>query len=111
MKASEIKNSEMLFALGVSKAEVEIDSDEIRKAQWINVKDELPTEEGFYFILTDEAWSKGIGTYFMNEDTGKMEFEVWWATGGKEPKVEFWLKDHVEGLVYEQKKLRGDFGQ
>ena len=108
MKASELKNAEMLLASVFSKSEIEIDSETLRQAKWVNVKEELPTEEGLYFVLTDEGWCMGIATYFKNTDTGQFEFNVWLAVSGTEPKVEFWLKDNSWGLIYEEKKKKGD---
>ena len=104
MKAEEITNGDMLLAVGVRKMDVEVDIEKLTQAQWVNVNDEMPTQEGFYFILTDEHLAQGIATYFKDEDTGQLEFYVWWAISGKEPKVLYWLKDHHWGLVYDFKK-------
>jgi len=112
IKVEEITNGDKLLYAGGMKMNVEIDEpDSLFNAKWVSVNDEMPKEEGFYFIMTNEGWSKGIATYFKNEATGKLEFDVYWATGGKEPKVEYWLKYQDWPLIYLLKKRAGHFGK
>lgn len=107
--ATEIVNGDMLIGVSANKGiKVNINTEELRKAKWVNVNEELPKEEGIYFILTNEHLAQGIATYFKDEDTGKMDFDVWWAVSGKEPKAEYWLKDNHWGLVYQFKKELGE---
>lgn len=107
VNASDIMDSDTFMTVALSKnVNVNIDSEELRRARWVNVNEELPEREGIYFILTDEHWCQGVAFYTKNEETGNMEFDVWWATSGKDPKVEFWLKDSHWGMVYQLKKER-----
>ena len=112
IKVEELTNGDkMMYAAGMN-LKVEIDDiDSLFNAKWVSVNDEMPEEEGLYFVMTDEGWAKGIATYFKDEDTNKMEFDVWWATSGKEPKVEYWLKYQEWPLIYLLKKRAGDFGK
>lgn len=100
MKASEIKSTNEVLPLALLKTEVEIDENEIYKAEWVDVNKEKPIYEGFYFILTDEHLIKGVAFYDKEDDT----FDVWWATSGKDPKVAYWLKDHSGGMLWKFKK-------
>lgn len=110
VKVEELTDGDkMIYAAGMN-LNVEIDdTDSLFNAKWVSVNDEMPKEEGLYFVMTDEGWAKGIATYFKDEDTNKMEFDVWWATSGKEPKVEYWLKYQDWPLIYFLKKRAGDF--
>ena len=112
VKVEELTNVDKMMHAAGMKLNIEIDDiDSLFNAKWVSVNDEMPKEEGFYFIMTDEGWSKGIATYFKNEETNKMEFDVWWATSGKEPKVEYWLKYQEWPLIYLLKKRAGHFGK
>ena len=112
IKVEQITDGDKLLYAGCAQMNVEIDDPEsLFNAKWVCVDDEMPTEEGLYHILTDEGWSSGIATYFKNEETGKLEFDVWWATSGKEPKVLYWLKYQHWPLIYLLKKRKGDFGK
>lgn len=96
------------FNDGYNHAEKKFIDNDLSKAEWVNVNEELPKQEGIYFILTNEHLTQGIATYFKDEDTGEIDFDVWWAVSGKEPKVEYWLKDNHWGLVYQFKKELGE---
>lgn len=112
IKVEEITSCDkMLYAAGMNINVAIDDIDSLFNAKWVSVNDEIPKEEGFYFVMTDEAWAKGIAYYSKDEDTNKMEFDVWWATSGKEPKVEYWLKYQEWSLIYLLKKRAGDFGK
>lgn len=107
MKESDIKNPDTLLYVGVKGTDVQRDED-LYKAEWVNVNDELPTEAGFYFVLTDEHLTKGIAGFFKDDDSEERTFDICYATAGKEPKVLYWLKDNHWGMVYRFKKAAGE---
>ena len=101
----------MLYA-GITKAKVEIDEEKLVKGEWVLVSEEVPEEEGFYFVLTTDHLMKGVAWYGPDEDNGSTPmFDVWWATSGNPnnpPKVLYWLKDNHWGMVYKFKKEKGE---
>lgn len=108
METIDIKSANQLLAVALDKGIIRTPIPDLCKAEWVNVKDELPTETGMYHVLTDEHLTEGIAFFGKNDDTGEMEFEVNWAWVGKDPHVLYWLKDHKFGLLYEFKKERGE---
>ena len=115
MKAEEINNADKLLYAGITKANVEINEEELVKGTWVLASEEQPKEEGFYFVLTNDHLAKGIAWYGpSDEDETKNAFDMWWATSGNPnnpPKVHYWLMDNHWGLVYRFKKEKGDFGK
>ena len=112
--ASEIKSGDMMIAAALRRKDihVEVDKEELVKARWVDVDDELPTEEELYFILTDDHLIKGYAWFGIQEE-GDTEprFDVWYAMCGNKdnpPKVKYWLKDNHWGLVYDFKKKAGE---
>lgn len=108
METIDIKNVSQLLPAGLDKNIVRTPISELCKAEWVNVKDELPTENGMYHILTDEHLTEGLAFFGKDENTGETMFEVWYTWNGQEPHVEYWLKDHKYGLAYEFKKEKGE---
>lgn len=72
-------------------------------AEWINPEVEMPINEGIYVVITDEN-TYGIGGYLEDEE-GKMQFEVLFATAGKEPHIKYWLKDKFPYLISTSTKI------
>lgn len=66
-------------------------------AEWIEPEIEMPENEGIYLVLTDED-CYGIAGYWEDKE-GKMNFEVLFATSGKDPKINYWLKDNLHDLI------------
>jgi hypothetical protein len=116
IKASDITNGNMLVAAGVSKINVEIDDNEIIKGTWVKPEDEKPEKPGYYHVLTDDHLARGIAWYgedlYADEvEEGVYDFFVEWAEYGdneKPPKVCYWLKDCMWGLLYKFKKEKGE---
>lgn len=108
MKTIDIKSVDQLLPAALDKDIIRTPISELCKAEWVNVKDELPTHHGIYHILTDEHLEEGIAFFGTDEDTDEECFEVMWAWAGINPNVMYWLKDHKFGLVYEFKKERGE---
>ena len=113
IKASDITSGDMMiYAAASKKVDVKVDTEEITKAEWVDVDNELPKEEGLYFVLTCDHLVKGFAWFGIQSDEDKEpRFDVWWAASGKvgeEPKVKYWLKDHHWGLVYDFKKKLGE---
>lgn len=108
METKDLKNVKELLPAAFDKEIVRTPIPELCKAEWVNVKDELPTEIGMYHILTDEHLTEGIAFFGKDDDTGEMGFEIFWAWNGYDPKVMYWLKDHKFGLLYEFKKEKGE---
>ena len=108
METKDLKNVRDILPAAFDKEIVRTPMSELCKAEWVNVKDELPTEIGMYHILTDEHLTEGIAFFGKDDDTGEMGFDIFWAWTGKEPKVMYWLKDHKFGLLYEFKKEKGE---
>ena len=108
METKDIKSADQLLLSTFDKDIVRTPISELCKAEWVNVKDELPTEPGIYQILTDEHLMEGHAFWGEDENTGEMSFEVMSAWCGKNPHVMYWLKDHKYGLLYEFKKERGE---
>ena len=116
METKDIETGPQMLELSIKKEKItKTDPKELRQAEWVNVKDEMPKHIGFYFVLTDEHLTQGVAFcgHPDNEDgtenvNAPMEFDIWWATGGKEPKVMYWLKDHMWGMIYEYKKEKGE---
>lgn len=108
METKDLKNVRDILPAAFDKEIVRTPISELCKAEWVNVKDELPTETGMYHILTDEHLTEGIAFFGKDDDTGEMGFDIFWAWTGKEPKVMYWLKDHKFGLLYEFKKEKGE---
>lgn len=114
VQASDIKDGDSLVAVGINRdtVDVEIDTQELRTAKWVKPSEELPTQPGYYFVLTDNYLAKGMAWYGESFDDerykeGEYEFTVMYAEFGnsdKEPSVEYWLKDNHWGLVYQFKK-------
>ena len=71
-------------------------------AEWVDPEVEMPTNEGIYLVLTDEN-SYGIAGYWEDEE-GKTNFEVLFATAGKDPHINYWLKDNIYYLIASKKK-------
>lgn len=112
IKVERLTNCDKMMSAIITNLNVEIDDmDSLFNAKWVSVNDEMPEEEGVYFVMTNEGWAKGIATYLKDEDTDKSEFDVWWAASGKEPKVEYWLKYQEWPLTYLLKKRAGHFGK
>lgn len=112
MKAEEISSADKLLYAGITKANIEINEDDLSVAKWVLVSEEEPKEEGFYFVLTNDHLTKGIAWYGpSDEDETKNVFDIWWATSGNPnnpPKAHYWLKDNHWGMVYKFKKGRGE---
>lgn len=116
IKASDITNGNMLVAAGVSRINVEIDDNEIIKGTWVKPEDEKPEKPGYYHVLTDDHLARGIAWYgedlYADEvEEGVYDFFVEWAEYGdneKPPKVCYWLKDCMWGLLYKFKKEKGE---
>ena len=108
METIDIKSLRQLLPAALDKNIVRTPISELCKAEWVNVKDELPTENGMYHILTDEHLMEGIAFYGEDDETGEKSFDIFWAWTGNDPHVMYWLKDHKYGLVYEFKKEKGE---
>ena len=108
METIDIKNLRQLLPAALDKNIVRTPISELCKAEWVNVKDELPTENGIYHILTDEHLMEGYAFFSVDNETGEKTFDIMSAWTGNDPHVEYWLKDHKYGLVYEFKKERGE---
>ena len=72
-------------------------------AEWIDPEVEMPISEGIYAVITDEN-TYGIGGYWEDKE-GKMQFEVLFATAGKEPHIKYWLKDKFPYLIATSTKI------
>lgn len=66
-------------------------------AEWVDPKNEMPTNEGIYAVITDEN-TYGFGGYWEDKE-GKIQFEVLYAAAGKEPHIKYWLKDNFSYLI------------
>ena len=108
METIDIKNVRLLVPAALDKDIVRTPISELCKAEWVNVKDEMPTEIGMYHILTDEHLMEGIAFFGKDDNTGEMGFDVVWVWDGLDPHVMYWLKDHKYGLTYEFKKEKGE---
>lgn len=108
METIDIKTVKQLLPATLDKNIVRTPMSELCQAEWVNVKDELPTEHGMYHVLTDEHLTEGIAFFGADDETGEMGFEINWAWIGKDPHVMYWLKDHKYGLLYEFKKEKGE---
>lgn len=118
VKTSELRTGDMMIMAAVDKrVNVTVDLEETKKAEWVDVDDALPQEEGFYMILTDDHLVKGIAFYGPTDDGSSdsecpIGWDVWWAmcgpANGSVPSVKYWLKDNHWGLVYDYKKKAGE---
>lgn len=54
-------------------------ADELRKRQWISVKDRLPERDGEYLIHLDDGFI-ATASYMANED-GELDWELWADSG------------------------------
>lgn len=54
METKDIKSVDQLLPAAFDKNIIRTPIPELCKAEWVNVKDELPTQHGVYHILTDE---------------------------------------------------------
>lgn len=108
METIDLKCASQMLPAALDKDIIRTPISELCKAEWVNVKDELPTERGIYHILTDEHLMEGYAFFGLDEDTGEMCFDVMDAWCGKDPHVMYWLKDHKYGLLYEFKKEKGE---
>ena len=80
IKASDIKNGNSLIGVAVNRdtIDVEIDAQDLRTAKWVKPSEELPTQPGYYFVLTDNYLAKGMAWYgesFDDERYKEGEYE------------------------------------
>ena len=108
METIDIKTVNQLLPAALDKEIIRTPIPELCKAEWVNVKDELPTENGMYHVLTDEHLTEGLAFFGSDDETGEKGFDVFYAWCGKDPHVMYWLKDHKYGLLYEYKKEKGE---
>ena len=75
------------------------------ECEWVDIKDEIPKNEGRYVVMTDDDLAYGIG--YCWEKNGEMFFDLLISTtSAKKPKIKYWLNDDLNGMLKDFKKAK-----